>query len=157
MTTVDDENPISFLAGWPDFQNTRLYSQWRQNSTINVIGREYANVDSIVTYQYSPWRSAVPLDGTDGIQFSPALDKDSIISAFVNDFSRNIYFECLGKDKSTYKHFWIYTFGVQKEMFENKEKNPDNENYDIYISGTTNLTSTLGANSFVSKGYYYGL
>ena len=49
------------------------------------------------------------------------------------------------------------TFRVQSKMFENFTGNPDNEIYDIYISGTTNLTSILEANSFLSGGNYYQL
>ena len=33
------------------------------------------------------------LDGTDGMQFSPALTTDDTIKAFVNDLSRNCYFD----------------------------------------------------------------
>ena len=44
-------------------------------------------------YIYSPWEEQVLLDGTDGMQFSPALSEDDVIAAFVNDLSRNCYFD----------------------------------------------------------------
>jgi hypothetical protein len=37
----------------------------------------------------------------------------------------------------------------------NMTKNPDNEMYYGYIDGTSNLTTTLKAPGFVSKGHFY--
>ena len=42
-------------------------------------------------------------------------------------------------------------------MFQNKVDNEDNDKFDIYVGGTTNLTTTLDANAFISKGHYYQL
>ena len=39
----------------------------------------------------------------------------------------------------------------------NKTANPNNEIYDVRITGTSNMTRTLGAWSFVAKGHYYEL
>lgn len=36
-------------------------------------------------------------------------------------------------------------------------KNPANTNYQVYIDGTSNMTSTLNAPAFVAKGHYYQL
>ena len=35
--------------------------------------------------------------------------------------------------------------------------NPANENYEVYVDGTSNMSSTLGAFGFVAKGHYYQL
>ena len=37
----------------------------------------------------------------------------------------------------------------------NQTRNPSNEMYFGYIDGTSNLTTTLKAQGFVSKGHFY--
>jgi len=37
----------------------------------------------------------------------------------------------------------------------NATGNPANENYQVLIDGTTNMTSTLLAYGFAAKGHYY--
>ena len=51
------------------------------------------------------------LDGTDGMQFSPDLSTDSTIAAFVNDLSRNCYFDHSHTD-DTYPHLDTYVFNI---------------------------------------------
>jgi len=45
----------------------------------------------------------------------------------------------------------------QMEMLEmlNMTANPSNTFFDVYVDGTTNLTSTLKAPAFASKGHFY--
>ena len=40
-------------------------------------------------------------------------------------------------------------------MFQDFTENPANQNYNILVSGTTNITSTFNANAFITKGHYY--
>ena len=42
-------------------------------------------------------------------------------------------------------------------MFQDVGENSANQNYNILVSGTTNITSTFNANAFVTKGHYYQL
>ena len=62
-------------------------------------------------YLYSPWEEEVMLDGTDGMQFSPALTEESILKAFVNDLSRNCYFDYSHND-DTYPHLDNYIYKI---------------------------------------------
>lgn len=39
----------------------------------------------------------------------------------------------------------------------NMTRNPDNTNFQTYIDGTTNMTTTLNAPAFCAKGHYYQL
>ena len=39
----------------------------------------------------------------------------------------------------------------------NKTANPANENFDVRITGTSNMTTSLNAYGFVSKGHYLQL
>ena len=77
----------------------------------------FANVDDLSIVTYSPWKSREYLDGTDGFQFSPELGKDVVIGNFMSNFFRNMYFEYREKDKSSYRHFNLHTYGIQDQMF----------------------------------------
>ncbi len=46
-------------------------------------------------------------------------------------------------------------FSISQDLMYNMTRNPDNEMYFGYIDGTSNLTTTLKAPGFVSKGHYY--
>lgn len=77
-----------------------------------IKGKEYTSVSEIQDYIYSPWEEKVLLDGTDGMQFSPDLQTDDVIAAFVNDLSRNCYFDYSHND-DTYPHLDNYIFVIQ--------------------------------------------
>ena len=96
------------------------------------------------------------VDGTDGFQFSPTLKNDMTLSAFVNDLSRNCYFS-FNKDDNRYEHYTVKLFQIQESMMYNMTENKENENFNVYVTGTTNMTSTLNAPAFCAKGHYYQL
>ena len=79
-----------------------------------------------------------------------------MIKAFVNDLSRNCYFNYDHTDDS-YPHIETYIFKIQPELMMNKTGYAPNENYDVRITGTTNMTTSLKAFSFAAKGHYYQL
>ena len=69
-----------------------------------VEAKEYEFLNKIKSYIKSPWKDNVLLNGTDGVQFSPdSSTHTSVISTFVNDISRNCYFDYSHKD-DTYSH-----------------------------------------------------
>lgn len=39
----------------------------------------------------------------------------------------------------------------------NMTRNPANTNFQVYVDGTTNMTSTLNAPTICTKGHYYML
>ena len=96
------------------------------------------------------------LDGTDGMQFSPDIGTDAVLKAFVNDLSRNCYFDYSHTD-DRYPHLETYIYAIQTEIMQNKTGYPPNENFDVRITGTSNMTSSLAAYAFVAKGHYYDL
>ena len=108
----------------------------------------------IQDYIYSPWEELVLLDGTDGMQFSPVLSKDDVIAAFVNDLSRNCYFDYSHND-DTFPHLDNYIYKIQYALMANETENPANALYNVKITGTTNMTSSLNAWGFAAKGHYY--
>jgi len=117
-------------------------------------GKQYTSINNIEEYQYSPWKEPVLLDGTDGMQFSPALKTDDVIAAFVNDLSRNCYFDYDHND-DRYPGLDNYIFNIQYALMQNSTANPANKNYDVLVTGTTNMTSSLNAYGFAGKGHYW--
>lgn len=116
-------------------------------------GAQYTSITQIEEYTYNPWEELVLLDGTDGMQFSPDLSTDDTIAAFVNDLNRNCYFDYSHSD-DTYPGLDQYVFQIQYDLMVNKTANPANENFDVRITGTSNMTTSLNAYGFVSKGHY---
>ena len=51
----------------------------------------------------------------------------------------------------------MYMYNINDTLFSNQTENPDNANFNIAVSGTTNMTTIYKANSFVAKGHYYQL
>ena len=91
-------------------------------------GKQYTSINEIEEYIYSPWEEEVFLDGSDGFQFSPDLSTDSVIKAFVNDLSRNCYFNY--QDTSDkYPGLDTYRFFIQEALMLNEDVNPVNKNF----------------------------
>ena len=154
--THPTNNTVAFFTGEDDYRMTRVYGQWLGQEYILMKGKEYKSLTNITEFTYSPWEEKVLLDGTDGMQFSPDLQKDDVIKAFVNDLSRNCYFDYSHND-DTYPGLDQYVFNIQYALMVNKTANPVNVNYDVRITGTTNLTTTLNAYGFAAKGHYLQL
>jgi len=132
---------------------TRQYGQWLGQEYIKMKGAQYTSITQIEEYTYNPWEELVLLDGTDGMQFSPDLSTDDTIAAFVNDLNRNCYFDYSHSD-DTYPGLDQYVFQIQYDLMVNKTANPANVNFDVRITGTSNMTTSLNAYGFVSKGHY---
>ena len=132
---------------------TRQYGQWLGQEYVKMKGARYTSITQIEEYLYSPWEELVLLDGTDGIQFSPDLSTDDTIAAFVHDINRNFYFDYTHSD-DTYPGLDLYIFQIQNDLMVNETANPSNENFDVKITGTSNITTSLNAFGFVSKGHY---
>lgn len=116
-------------------------------------GSEYTTISQVQNYTYSPWASKVLLNGTDGLQFSPDLSSDDTLFTFAPDLNRNLYFTYKSTNDSYY-NLDTYMYYVSDEVLQNST---DNANYEIDISGTTNLTTTMNAYAFAAKGHYYGI
>lgn len=71
--------------------------------------------------------------------------------------SRNCEFGYSKTDSETYPGLDNMIFQIEEALMLNKTANPNNEIYDVRITGTSNMTTTLGAWSFVAKGHYYEL
>ena len=67
------DNIIALYQGGSEsnYNTTRTYGKWMNQNNIIMNGTEYDTLSSVKDYSFSPWVEDVPLNGTDGIQFSP--------------------------------------------------------------------------------------
>jgi hypothetical protein len=152
--THPKDNSIAFYTGEDDYTLTRAYALWLDEDYITVYANDYESLYTVVPAPFNPWSEQIPLYGTDGMQFQPLLEEDIVIDAFVNDLSRTCPFE-YRESSDVYPHLNTMLFYLPESVMLNKTANPDNAVFEVEISGTTNMTSTLKAPAFASKGHYY--
>jgi hypothetical protein len=99
----------------------------------------------------------VPIVGTDGFQFSSSLTETYAPVVFVGSLSRPIAFNYTGMDSNSYSGLTLYNYAMESTQLNNATATPSNAVYDIMVTGTTNLTSTLKVPSFASKPLFYGV
>ena len=75
---------------------------------------------------------------------------------FAPDLNRNLYFTYQSTNDS-YANLDTYMYYLGSACLDNSTENAENANFDIEISGTSNLTTTLRAPAIAAKGHYYGL
>lgn len=75
--------------------------------------------------------------------------------AFVWDLSRNGDMVVDSVDTKTYHPLKINMNKLNDKMMLNRTANVDNMKYDTYVSGSTNMTSTLKIPAFISKGHFF--
>lgn len=72
---------------------------------------------------------------------------------FAPDLNRNLYFTYQSTNDS-YANLDTYMYYLDSACLDNSTANA---NFDIEVSGTSNLTTTLRAPAIAAKGHYYGL
>ena len=154
--THPPNNSISFFTGEDNYRNTRRYATWLGSEEIQIKYNTYESINKVTPAVRRPWKDPVYLDGTDGMQFQPTLTNDLIIGAFVQDMSRNCYFS-YSHDDNSYPHYTTKVYAIEKSLMYNMTKYEPNRNFETYVDGTSNMTSTLLAPAFVAKGHYYDL
>lgn len=117
----------------------------------------YVDTKTVETVWTNPWMNTVPVIGTDGFQFSSSLTTEYVPTVFVPSISRPLSFSYTGMDSNSYKGLTLYTYQMEATQLNNATETPTNEVYDIWVTGTTNLTSTLGLPAFASKPLFYGV
>ena len=140
--THPPNNSISFFTGEDNYKNTRRYGSWLGSDKIKIQKKDYESITKLHETTYSPWREEVYIDGTDGMQFQPTLTDDVKLGAFVNDMSRNCYFD-YSHDDDRFKHYTTKIYAIEESLMYNYTKYPANANFDTYVDGTSNMTSTL--------------
>ena len=95
----------------------------------------------------------VAVNGTDGLQFSLKLSTDDTLYTFSPDLCRNLYFTYQSTNDS-YSDLETYMYYLNDTVLQNITAN---DNYNIKINGTSDLTTILRAPAIATKGHYYGL
>jgi len=103
----------------------------------------------------NPWWDQVPVQGTDGWQFSPDLPESGSIYVYTPEVSRPLSFMYTGSSDSAFKGFDTLNFSLDPVNFSSS--NAANADFYIYADGTTNVTSTYQAQVFVTQGNFYGI
>ncbi|RWS23125.1 Lysosome membrane protein 2-like protein [Leptotrombidium deliense] len=102
------EGPFEVFTGIDDYTKIGQFVAWKDKVSLNHWKGKECNV----------------LNGTDGIQFSPFLKKEQILSVFIFDACRSIL---LGFDKETeVKGIKTYRFKTLQSSFHSATKNSDN-------------------------------
>lgn len=81
------------------------------------------------------------------------LETDDTLYMFMPDLNRNLYFNYQSTNDSYY-NLDTYMYKLDDATLANST---DNANYQIEITGTSNLTTSLNAWAFAAKGHYLGL
>lgn len=148
---------ISFLTGEGNYPLTGQLGLWNGEPTTTVKSKTFSSLKTTTSSLSNPWRYNVPVTGTNGYQFSPQLNSDSILEIFFADWSRPIAFSYASEEQSASKKFQQITFTMQETQMTNKTETSVNTVFDIWVTGTSNLTSSLSMPSFVSNSYFYGV
>lgn len=122
-----------------------------------VNGAVYVDTNTVEPVLFNPWSANVPVIGTDGMQFSSTMDETYSPTVFLGSLSRPLSFNFTGTDSSSYNGLTLYNFGLESTQLNNATETPTNAVYDIWVTGTTNLTSTLKVPAFASKPLFYGV
>jgi hypothetical protein len=72
----------------------------------------------------------------------------------VNELSRTSYFT-FSDYNTAYTGYETLMFQMAADMMLNSTANPANAAFDVLVDGTSNLTTTLRAPAFASKGHFY--
>lgn len=146
---------MAFFTGVQDHSQTREVALWLNQTNLTVFAYDYVSISNIVAAPYSPWEEPVPLTGTDGMQFAPGLTEQETLTVFVNDLSRSGTLDYARTDSEMLPWLNVLIFKISDSLMYNMTKNPANENYQVYVDGTSNMTTTLKAPAFISKGHFY--
>jgi hypothetical protein len=78
---------------------------WNGEPTTTVKSKTFSSLKTTTSSLSNPWRYNVPVTGTNGYQFSPQLNSDSILEIFFADWSRPIAFSYASEEQSASKKF----------------------------------------------------
>lgn len=68
----------------------RELATWNNHEYATIDCNEYTTINDIASSSCNPWASEVPVEGTDGFQFQPNLDKNSELKKWVPELMRTI-------------------------------------------------------------------
>lgn len=108
-------NVVSFLTGETEEESTRQYGLWNNQEWINVQGAEYVTTLTTQPAALNPWSSKHYLQGTDGRQFAPDLQKGPL-EVFDPTVSRFIAMEYQGEEAMEFEEQTVYNYKIQQNQ-----------------------------------------
>jgi hypothetical protein len=81
-------------------------------------------------------------------------DDDKQPLMFIQDLSRTSLLQ-YEKTENFWKWIDTYIYRIPDATMLNQTANTENIHYQVYVDGTTNMTTSNLVNSFVSKGHFY--
>ena len=134
MSEVDITKTSRVRTGRVDRSKLGRYSEWQGFRKLPYWGSEDAN----------------KINGTEGIFFSPNLDKTKMITTFVDDLVRSNPMEFVSEEEVMTLN--TYKYQIPKYILQNAENNPLNRGfYSFGPDGLMNMTAPRMAPVFASK------
>eukprot|EP00742_Colponemidia_sp_Colp-10_P001156 GILJ01001246.1.p1 GENE.GILJ01001246.1~~GILJ01001246.1.p1 ORF type:complete len:1070 (-),score=190.07 GILJ01001246.1:120-3290(-) len=157
MTSVEkvrEDHPYhhSVIAGAKDMSYSRQFNAWEGVDYISYFKTEFDGIN-VVRNRKEPWKTRVPIKGSDGQCFGAYLDKNKKLDLFVDAIlhpGRLVYSQDTDtKGVST----WRYT--LDPDLMANATTNPDNDVFYMYgPNGMANLTAVKGGPIFATKPHF---
>ena len=144
-----------FFVGGEKYALTRQYCFWLNNRYMRMQLPQLTGLRSYETKMVNPWKVDVPIQGTDGGQFKPLLEKEDTVYLFVSDIMMPVKFNFNKEVSINGMTGWKYIGDESLKL--NSTEYPENERFYQGLHGTLNLTSVLGAPLFATKGHYLDL
>jgi len=141
------------FTGDGDPSLTRNIGLWNNQTYATTRCYVYNSVTTTKQTACNPWAEQIPITGTDGLQFSPNLDKNSVLSVFNADIMRTLNYT-YNSTSHDFKGYTTLIFETDSSAFENSTANAI---FNVNISGTANLTSITGSPAFAAKGNYLNI
>lgn len=144
-----------FFVGGEHHQLTRQYCFWLNEKNMRM---QLPQITGLRTHQkkmVNPWNEDVPIQGTDGGQFNPLLEKSDQVYLFVSDIMMPVKFNFDKEVKINGMNAWKFIGDESLKL--NSSEYKDNKRFYQGIHGALNLTSVLGAPIFATKGHYLDL
>jgi len=130
--------PLSELyTGQGNAKRTRTYARYLENADIKV-WEEFYDGNDIVHHFRNPYPGSVPVDGTDGFQFSPKLVPEDQIKLFDEFAMRPVNFAF--DSKSEHGNVEISKYKLDVENFANRALYSDN--FDCPILNVSSIYET---------------
>jgi hypothetical protein len=99
---------------------------------------------------YNPWEQVYNVTGTNGMQFHPKLI-DKYIYTFSPDYARPLWFQ-QGSRTKAFPGYSAFQYNFDVKSFKS-----NSGAYNIYLNGTSNLTTVMQTPAFACMGNYQGV
>ncbi len=152
-------NPTSlaFFTGADDYSLGKVYAAYHGSPTIMVPRQQpKGNGSEFDSVLVNPWRTELPLKGTDATKFPAQMSKGDRFWTFVTDIMIPLEFNFQGEASKS--GLTTYEYALEPDMLKSSRDNPVNHNYymDKY-DGVANLTSFAQAAAYGSQAHYFGV